>query len=95
MKKFCKGDKVRIKIGKNSKIPYSCRELYNGKIGTVLFKYNFGVCVIVEGGFQNIFAESELTHANDSFAESELTHANKGIKYYLNKLTQLFVKRKV
>lgn len=83
MKKFCKGDKVRITIGKNSRIPYSCRGLYNGKIGTVLFKDIFGVCVIVEGGYQN------------SFAESELTHANKGLKYYLNKLAQPFVKRKV
>lgn len=83
MKKFCKGDKVRITIGENSKIPYSCRELYNGKIGTVLFKDIFCVCVIVEGGFQN------------SFSESELTNVNKGKKYYLNKLAQLFVKRKV
>jgi ribosomal protein L21E len=77
MKKFCKGDKVRITIRKNNRIPHSCRELYNGKIGTVLFKDIFGVCVIVEGGFQDVFAESELSHAN------------KGIKYYLNKLAHL------
>lgn len=83
MKKFRKGDKVRITIGKNSKIPYSCRGLFDGKIGTVLFTDVFGVCVIVEGGFQ------------DAFAESELSHANKGIKYYLNRLAQPFVKRKV
>lgn len=63
MEDFAKGDKVSIKI-MHSKINPHCVGLFDGKVGIVRHVDSFGVCVIVDGGYQDAFSMFDLTHVN-------------------------------
>lgn len=91
-KKFNKGDKVRIDLSTmivenlNDKVKF---DLYNGKVGKVLYTDQFGVAVKIDGGFSDSFAHSYLTtvkkrKGGNAYLKEKLSSLEAKLKDVLN-----------